>query len=352
MNQFVYLAVVALVAGIGLFAVSSKERNEKGEWSDGLQWGYLLTMVGVFGLLAVKLSFTAVLLIFTVFTGAVWLWRKFSFKPTRNVATDDKGRKVLTGSLDDDNHFRDYMGGFFPIILVVFVLRTFVAEPFQIPSSSMRPGLVKGDFILVNKFAYGIRTPVINNVLLDTGKVERGDVVVFNYPLEDANYIKRAVGLPGDTVEYKDKVLKVNGNIVETDTEAGGYAYPHDEEPQTQVDTQRFHAAFAGRSFDVLKAQDDPAVQTGSLGYYAKLAAEKGMPAQTDALRQNCTYEADGSGFTCKVPAGSYFMMGDNRDHSADSRYWGFVEDKLIVGKAFFIWLNLGEPSRIGSGIL
>ena len=153
-------------------------------------------------------------------------------------------------------------------------------------------------------------------------------------------------------VEYKDKVLKVNGNIVETDTEVGGYAYPHDEEPQTQVDTQRFHAAFAGRSFDVLKAQDDPAVQTGSLGYYAKLAAEKGMSAQTDALRQNCTYEADGSGFTCKVPAGSYFMMGDNRDHSADSRYWGFVEDKLIVGKAFFIWLNLGEPGRIGSGIL
>ena len=101
-----------------------------------------------------------------------------------------------------------------------------------------------------------------------------------------------------------------------------------------------------------MKAQDDPAVQTGSLGYYAKLAAEKGMPAQTDALRQNCTYEADGSGFTCKVPAGSYFMMGDNRDYSADSRYWGFVEDKLIVGKAFFIWLNLGEPSRIGSGIL
>ena len=130
---------------------------------------------------------------------------KFSFKPTRNVATDDKGRKVLTGSLDDDNHFRDYMGGFFPIILVVFVLRTFVAEPFQIPSSSMRPGLVKGDFILVNKFAYGIRTPVINNVLLDTGKVGRGDVVVFNYPLEDANYIKRAVGLPGDMVEYKDQ---------------------------------------------------------------------------------------------------------------------------------------------------
>ncbi|MGF6148339.1 Signal peptidase I [Kingella potus] len=351
MNQFVYLAVVALVAGIGLFAVSSKERNEKGEWGDGLQWGYLLIMVGVFGVLAIKLSFTAVLLIFVVFTGAVWLWRKLSFKPERSIATDEKGQKVLSGSLDDDNHFRDYMGGFFPIILVIFVLRTFVAEPFQIPSSSMRPGLVKGDFILVSKFSYGIRLPVINNVLIDTGKVERGDVVVFAYPLDDTNYIKRAVGLPGDIVEYKDKILKVNGNIVEIDTEAGSYAYPDDEKPQIQIDTQRFGADFSGRRFDVLKTEGDPAVHTGSLGYYAKTAADKGLSAQTDTLHQNCTYEADGSGFTCKVPAGSYFMMGDNRDHSADSRYWGFVEDKLVVGKAFFIWMNLGELSRIGSGI-
>ena len=110
MNQFVYLAVAALVAGIGLFSLSSKERNEKGEWGDGLQWGYLLMMVGVFGVLAVKLSFTAVLLIFVAFTGAVWLWRKLSFKPTRQVQTDDKGQKILTGSLDDENHFRDYIG--------------------------------------------------------------------------------------------------------------------------------------------------------------------------------------------------------------------------------------------------
>ncbi|ASP18432.1 signal peptidase I [Neisseria sp. 23W00296] len=352
MNQFVYLAVAALIAGIGLFSLSSKERNEKGEWGDGLQWGYLLMMVGVFGVLAVKLSFTAVLLIFVAFTGAVWLWRKLSFKPTRQVQTDEKGQKILTGSLDDENHFRDYMAGFFPIILAVFVLRTFVAEPFQIPSSSMRPGLVKGDFILVNKFAYGIRTPIVNNVLIDTGKVERGDVVVFNYPLEPSvNYIKRAVGLPGDTVEYKDKVLKVNGSIVETDTEAGAYAYPHDDNPQQTVEARRFAADFSGRNFDVLKADGVPSVSTESLGNYVFTADSQGKKAQTDIQHQNCRYEEDGSGFTCTVPQGSYFMMGDNRDHSADSRYWGFVDDKLIVGKAFFIWMNLGELGRIGSGI-
>ena len=107
------------------------------------------------------------------------------------------------------------MGGFFPIILVIFVLRSFIAEPFQIPSSSMRPGLVKGDFILVNKFSYGIRLPILNKVIIPVGNIARGDVVVFNYPLQpEMNYIKRIVGIPGDVVEYRDKVLTVNGEII------------------------------------------------------------------------------------------------------------------------------------------
>ena len=167
MNIYLIGALLALIVGIGLFAISSKERGENGEWSDGLQWGYLLTMIGIFGLLAFKMSFTAVLLVFVVFTGAIWLWRKLSFKPGQTTTVDEKGQKVLSGTLDDENHFRDYMSGFFPIILTVFILRTFIAEPFQIPSSSMRPGLVKGDFILVNKFAYGIRTRLQSKYVLN-----------------------------------------------------------------------------------------------------------------------------------------------------------------------------------------
>ena len=200
-NTLILAAIGALIAGVVMFLRSSKEREANGEWSGGLQWGYLLMMVGVFGLLSAAMSFTAVLLIFVLFTGAVWLLHK---------------RRLKNQAHTDGNHFTDYMSGFFPIILIVFVLRTFVAEPFQIPSSSMRPNLVVGDFILVNKFSYGIRMPILNNVLVPTGEVGRGDVVVFNYPENTKiNYVKRAIGVPGDLIEYKNKVLSINGNVVE-----------------------------------------------------------------------------------------------------------------------------------------
>ncbi|MGN6876946.1 S26 family signal peptidase, partial [Neisseria sp. P0021.S007] len=147
--------MVVLLAGLVLNFKSSKERQENGEWSSGLQWSYLRCMVGVFGILSEFMSFTAVLLVFVVFTGIVWAIHKGHLK------------KSETG--EDNAHFTDYMGGFFPIILVIFVLRSFIAEPFQIPSSSMRPGLVKGDFILVNKFSYGIRLPILNKVIIPVG---------------------------------------------------------------------------------------------------------------------------------------------------------------------------------------
>ena len=337
-NNFVYLAAAALIAGVVLYAASSKERQENGEWSSGLQWGYLLGMVGIFGILSFFMSFTAVLLVFVLATGIIWLVHK--------------GRLKKSADQTDNGHFTDYMGGFFPIILVVFVLRTFVAEPFQIPSSSMRPGLVKGDFILVNKFAYGIRTPILNNVLIPTGNIERGDVVVFNYPVQpEMNYIKRVVGLPGDTVEYKDKILKVNGNIIETDTEAGSYVYPNDDVADVLMQASLYRADFAGRSFEVLKGEQSPSVRIDSLWTQSAEMEKWGKQAQLEEREKNCTHTEDGSGFVCKVPQGRYFMMGDNRDNSSDSRYWGFVDDKLIVGKAFFIWMNFGDFKRIGSGI-
>lgn len=334
-NTITYAAMAALVAGAVLLFSGSKARNAAGEWSNGVQWGYLLLMIGVFGVLAsgLKWSFTAVLLTFTLFTGVIWLWRK--------VAHKDK-------DAPDGNHFRDYMAGFFPIIALVFVLRTFLAEPFQIPSSSMRPGLVKGDFILVNKFAYGIRVPVLNTVAIPVGKIEHGDVVVFNYPLQpELNYIKRIVGLPGDVIEYKDKVLMVNGKA-EQDVANGSYAYPDDSTPQVERNAARFHAGFAGKEFDVLKEADAPAVIAPTWNHFQMQMEQQG---HVSGLKEHCQYAEDGSGFRCTVPEGKYFAMGDNRDASADSRYWGFVDDKLVVGKAFFIWLNVNDMSRVGSKI-
>lgn len=325
-TNVVLAAVAVFVVGLVLYFKSSKVREDNGEWSGGLQWGYLLMMVGVFGVLSYFMSFTAVLLIFVLFTGIVWLIHKGRLK--KDPTHQDKG------------HFTDYMSGFFPIISIVFVLRTFIAEPFQIPSSSMRPGLVVGDFILVNKFAYGIRTPIINNVLIPVGKVEHGDVVVFNYPENPSiNYIKRAIGLPGDVVEYKDKILTINGQAVAEQPE-GVQSYMENTRQygMVEIQTDAFRENIGTSSFQVLKMADAP-------GFIPQ-----GVRAQFP-YRENCEYAQDGSAFKCTVPEGHYFTMGDNRDNSEDSRYWGFVNDKLIVGKAFFVWMNFGDMSRIGTSI-
>ncbi len=335
LTTITYAAMGAMIVGAVLLLSGSKKRDENGEWGSTLQWGYLLLMVGIFAFLSAGLtwSFTAVLLAFTLFTGVIWAWAKFG-RTDKNIP--------------DNNHFRDYMSGFFPIIAVVFVLRTFVAEPFQIPSSSMRPGLVKGDFILVNKFAYGIRIPVLNTVAIPTGKIARGDVVVFNFPVDTkTNYIKRIVAVEGDIIEYKDKILTVNG-VVEKDTALGNYQYADDMKPEIPRDAQRFQAAFDNRNFEILKVDGTQSVDASTFNYYQQELENQGF---TSGLQENCEYAQDGSGFRCKVPAGKYFAMGDNRDNSADSRYWGFVDDHLIVGKAFFIWMNFGDMKRIGSSI-
>lgn len=334
-NQVTYAAIASIIIGTWLLIKSSKQRTTDGEWGSNLQWGYLLVMIGVFGVLSVGLawSFTAVLLVFTLFTGAVWTWAKLSHQ--------DK-------NLLDNNHFRDYTAGFFPIIAVVFVLRTFVAEPFQIPSSSMRPGLIKGDFILVNKFIYGIRVPVLNSVLISTGQVQRGDVAVFNFPMDTrVNYIKRIVGVPGDIIEYKDKILTING-ITEHDKPIGQYLYLDDNDGRQMQTAERFQAAFGGRQFDVLKVNHAPSVDPLTFNSYQK---RLDMLQHKSGLAENCEYAENGSSFKCHVPQGKYFAMGDNRDNSADSRYWGFVDDQQVVGKAFFIWMNLGDMKRIGNSI-
>lgn len=330
-------ALAILLVGIVLYFKSDKTPQENGEWSSALQWSYILLVVGSFILISPLMSFSASLLIFVIISGIAWTVHKCRLKKDASYA--EKG------------HFTDYVGGFFPVICILFLLRSFVAEPFQIPSSSMRPGLIKGDFILVDKFSYGLRLPVLNNVIIPTGTVGRGDVVVFAYPVQpEMNYIKRIVGVPGDIVEYRNKVLTVNGQAV-ADTAAGSYSYTDDTDTSITHSLDVYSTQLGNKTFNVLKEEGQPAVSLPALAQYTEVVMpEHGYSVEQSGLA-NCQYAEDGSGFICKVPEGRYFAMGDNRDNSADSRYWGFIDDKLVVGKAFLVVLNFRELSRIGTVI-
>ena len=207
----------------------------------------------------------------------------------------------------------EYSKSFFPVLLFVFVIRSFIVEPFKIPSGSMMPTLIAGDFIAVNKFSYGVRFPVINNVLIPNGMPERGDVVVFHYPMDTSiDYIKRVIGLPGDTIKYENKKLFINDKLVPHVFEKD-YEYMMNE--NYRVPAQEF---------------------TETLG---------------EVKHSILMHNVEGESGRFVVPEGNYFVMGDNRDNSSDSRVWGFVSEDLLVGKAFIIWLNLSEPSRIGDTI-
>jgi len=294
------------------------------------------------------MNFALILFVLVIFTGVAWVADKLVFLPKRRraaeaaVAEFDNQQARVGERFTDENapatraRLRDgklrqpwwleYTASFFPVILVVFVVRSFVVEPFKIPSGSMVPTLLVGDFILVNKFDYGIRLPITNTKVTEGRPLQRGDVVVFRYPKDESvDYIKRVIGLPGDVVAYEDKQLTINGKPVpETplpdyfDEERIGYA-------------KQFEEDLDGRKNRIL---NNPAVPPFIVG------------AEDFPYRDNCKYDA--RGVTCKVPPGNYFMMGDNRDNSADSRYWGFAPDKNIVGRAFFIWMNFSNLKRIG----
>lgn len=222
----------------------------------------------------------------------------------------------------------EYPKSFFPVILIVFVLRSFLFEPFRIPTGSMIPTLLVGDFILVNKYTYGIRLPIINKKVLQINNPQRGDVMVFRYPVNPSqDYIKRVVGVSGDTVAYRNKRLFINGEAQPVEN-AGQHLHAGPE----MAFSPRYSETLNGVKHHILNDRSAP----------------KSVPnPRTFPGRENCSYDSEG--FVCKVPAGHYFMMGDNRDNSEDSRVWGFVPDENIVGKAFFIWFNLGDLGRIGS---
>ena len=212
------------------------------------------------------------------------------------------------------------------MIAIVFLLRSFLFEPFRIPSGSMLPTLHVGDFILVNKYDYGLRLPVANTKVLEIGAPKRGDVIVFRYPVDTSiDYIKRVVGVPGDTVEYRNKVLYVNG--VEQKLAA-----PRDFiDENTMVTLTEYDETLGDVTHLVAFDHRRPS-------WVPEGAISKKEPT--------CTYNE--AGFICKVPEGHYFAMGDNRDNSEDSRYWGFVPDENLVGRAVLIWANFGDMSRVG----
>ena len=260
------------------------------------------------------MNFALILFVLLVVTGALWLLNRLVARKRR-------------GPGEPDPWWVEWGASFFPVILIVFLLRSFIVEPFKIPSGSMIPTLLVGDFILVNKFTYGIRLPVINKKIYEMNSPQRGDVMVFRYPPKpEMDYIKRVVGVPGDRVAYIDKRLTINGEAVETVADG---EYLHTEKVYY---SPRYKETLGGVEHRILIEEDAPAFVPG---------AEK-FPG-----RENCDYSR--SGVVCTVPAGHYFMMGDNRDRSSDSRVWGFVPEANIVGKAFFIWFNWGDWDRIGS---
>ena len=257
-----------------------------------------------------KVNFPLLLVVATAITGIIWLIDSVFFAPKRKASM-----RAENGELP---LLVEYAQSFFPVLLVVLVLRSFLFEPFRIPSGSMIPTLLVGDFILVKKFSYGVRLPVVNTKILDTGSPERGDVAVFRYPNDPKlDYIKRVVGLPGDTVVYENRQFTVNGELMKTG----------DEKPYiSPIDDLSVPGA-------IERVESLGNVEHDILEYPNEFPKRSG---------------------TIVVPEGHYFMVGDNRDRSNDSRFWGFVPEENLVGEAKYIWMHWNEGviwNRLMSGI-
>jgi len=303
-------------------------------------------------LLAERLDFSAVLFGITAITGVAWLLDVVLFRSRRAAAARAAGKDP---AMIPEPGTVDYARSFFPVALVVLVLRSFIFEPFRIPSDSMMPTLLDGDFIIVNKFAYGLRLRVINRKIIPVGSPQRGDVVVFRYPRDPSvNYIKRLVGLPGDHVEVRSDRITINGKPVPFKIIA---SYNDGCYINMQLAEEHIGDHVHQSMLCPVPLFPSPVTPAGcnrseSRGYYCGGEGDSAGPT-VDAMAAD-----DAPAFETDVPAGSYFMMGDNRDNSEDGRVWGFVPEDNLVGKATRIWFNwdlkrTGGPawSRLGSAI-
>jgi len=291
------------------------------------------------------MNFALILFLLTLFTMCVWLLDVFVLAPSRRksaalkIASWEREQAARGGEPSPATRQKiqetairrpawlEYTAGLFPVFIVVFLLRSFLFEPFKIPSGSMIPTLLVGDLILVNKFSYGVRLPVIHTKVLDVGSPQRGDTMVFRYPLDTSvDYVKRVVGLPGDKVAIRNNRLTINDQ--EVALEPAGEFY--DAEQGKYV--PQYSETLGEVTHKLLTELKNPSL----------IRPIQGVPHS-----DKCSYVP--TGVTCIVPPGNYFVMGDNRENSLDSRYWGFVPEANLVGRAFFIWMNFGDLKRIGS---
>lgn len=283
-------------------------------------------------------TFSLILVIVTAITGIIWALDKLIWSKQR-AAKIALARANAGGAVDEKTLAKvapvpvwiEQTGGVFPVIALVLVLRSFVYEPFQIPSGSMMPTLLVGDFILVEKFAYGLRNPVSNGKFLETGEPKRGDIVVFKYPLDTrVDYIKRVVGLPGDRVIYRNKELMIrprcdDGKTCEGFKKLDVQFQQSGEFTQMGIPLDRYKEQLGDVSHNTLR---NPL-----------------MPDLVDRYYRQPGTEDD----EWVVPEGHYFMMGDNRDNSTDSRFWGFVPEENLVGRAVAIWISFEFEREEGS---
>jgi signal peptidase I len=269
----------------------------------------------------VRLDFPTIMVLLVVASGLIWALDVFVLARRRRSAVPDVGEEAGEpgATVRPTPRIVEYARSFFPVFLIVLLLRSFLVEPFRIPSGSMMPTLLVGDFILVNKYVYGIRLPVSDKKVFEVSQPQRGDVVVFRYPLDPSTpFIKRVVGLPGDRIAYYNKVLYINGQQAE----------------QRPIGTYTGHGSGTNMTGALLKQET-----LGTITH--PILVQEGYSSVDGKL---------------VVPEGHYFVLGDNRDNSRDSRYWGTVPEELLIGKAFTIWMNwdLGHGigwQRIGTSI-
>jgi len=298
--------------------------------------------------------FALILAIATLITGIIWCFDKFKWAPARKAK--QAAAAAAAGSAGEQNKAAKQPGwvetaaSVFPVLLLVFVVRSFIYEPFQIPSGSMMPTLLIGDFILVEKFAYGIKDPITQTTLIPTGHPKRGDIAVFKYPKDPSlDYIKRVVGLPGDHVSYdpQSKTVTINPACAEQNCDKAVPVTYSDVQPSDFIQTfSGFDGNEVGNGFYEMPQGDSMrgglrlATRNETLGEVTHRIL---LVTQAQSQASSYYQQPGQPQSSWVVPEGMYFMMGDNRDNSADSRYWGFVPERNLVGKATAIWMSFDK---------